>query len=262
VISSVPGTLVLGSYNNVISGTQFNGLSQGAAYGDDAQMATNYPLLRITNNATGHVRYIKTHDHSTMGVATGSMPVSTQADLSTLIETGTSTLQVVANGIASNGVTVQVTSTGNPFIYRRPRDQQLACYGISVAPNFPTNCTDISDYDDKQMCFAMSQNSQSPCGTIQDRNLQLACYGMSVAPNFPSNCRSITDPQLQNFCYGVSSSGSMSNCNNLTDNNARAMCQGISLHNSSFCSSITNSNDQLFCQGIATRSQTPCTLIQ
>lgn len=262
VITSAPGTLVLGSYNNVVAGTQFNGLSQGAAYGDDAQSATNFPLVRITNNATGHVRYARTHDHSTMGVATGSTPVSTQADLNTLIETGLSTLQVVANGIASNGVTVQVTSTGNPFMYRIPRDQQLACYGIAFAPNFPTNCTDISDPDDKQMCFGMSQNSQSPCTTIQDRNLQLACYGMSTAPNNPTNCRDITDPQLQNFCYGVSSSGQMSNCNNLTDNNARAMCQGISLHDSSFCSSITNSNDQLFCQGIATRSQTPCTSIQ
>lgn len=261
-VSSTPGTLFLGSYNNFISGTQFNGLSQGAAYGDDAQMATNYPLVRITNNATGHVRYIKTHDHSTMGVATGGAPVSTQADLSTQLETGISTLQVVANGIPSNGVTVQIASTGNPFIYRTPRDQQLACYGISVAPNFPTNCRDISDPDDRQMCYGLSQNSQSPCSTISDRNLQLACYGMSVAPNFPSNCRDITDPQLQNFCYGVSSSGSLSNCNNLTDANARAMCQGISQHNVSLCSSITNNNDRLFCQGIASRSQTPCTSIQ
>jgi hypothetical protein len=261
-VSSAPGTLFLGSYNNFISGTQFNGLSQGAAYGDDAQMATNYPLVRITNNATGHVRYIKTHDHSTMGVATGGAPVSTQADLSTQLETGISTLQVVANGIPSNGVTVQIASTGNPFIYRIPRDQQLACYGISVAPNFPTNCRDISDPDDRQMCYGLSQNSQSPCSTISDRNLQLACYGMSVAPNFPSNCRDITDPQLQNFCYGVSSSGTLSNCNNLTDANARAMCQGISQHNVSLCSSITNNNDRLFCQGIASRSQTPCTSIQ
>ncbi|MGE5323309.1 MAG: hypothetical protein ACM3SW_10625, partial [Actinomycetota bacterium] len=261
-ISSAPGAILLGSYNNLISGTQFNGLSQGGAYGDDVQMATNYPLVRITNNATGHVRYVKTHNHSTMAVATGSAPVSTLADISTLIETGLSTLQVVANGIASNGVTIQVTSTGNPFIYRAPRDQQLACYGISVAPNFPSNCRDISDPDDRQMCYGLSQNSQSPCTTIQDRNLQLACYGMSVAPNFPTNCHDISDPQLQNFCYGVSSSGSMSNCSNLTDANARAECQGISLHDASFCSSITNNNDRLFCQGIASRSQTPCTSIQ
>jgi hypothetical protein len=262
VISSAPATLLLGGYNNLISGTQFNGLSQGAAYGDDAQMATNYPLVRITNNGTGHVRYAKTHNHSTMGVATGSAPVSTQADLSTLLETGVSTLQVVANGIASNGVTVSVVSTGNPFMYRIPRDQQLACFGISVAPNFPTNCRDITDPDDKQMCFGLSQQSQTPCQTIQDRNLQLACFGMSVRPNFPTNCRDITDTDLRNFCYGVSSSGSMSNCNSVTDPGSRAMCVGISTHNVSACSSIINSNDRLFCQGIASGSQSPCTNIQ
>ncbi|MGH9566335.1 MAG: hypothetical protein ACRD4F_15235, partial [Candidatus Angelobacter sp.] len=263
VITSLPGTLVLGSYNNLISGRQFNGLSQGASYGDDAQMATNYPLVRITNNATGHVRYVKTHNHSTMAVATGSATVSTQADLSTLIETGLSTLQVVANGLISNGMTVQVASTGNPFIYRVPRDQQLACFGISVAPNFPTNCNDISDPDDKQMCSGLSNRSQTPCQTIQDPNLKLACFGMSVAPKFPTNCRDITDPQLQAFCYGVSSADSLSpNCNNLTDSNARAECLGIALHNPSSCSSITNSNDRLFCQGIATGSQTPCSSIQ
>ena len=56
-----------GSY--VISGHRFNGMSQGAAYGDDQQSATNYPLVRITNNATGHVFYSRTHDHSSMAVA-------------------------------------------------------------------------------------------------------------------------------------------------------------------------------------------------
>jgi hypothetical protein len=56
-----------GSY--VVSGHLFNGLSQGAAYGDDAQSATNYPLVRITNLGTGHVFYSRTHDHSSMAVA-------------------------------------------------------------------------------------------------------------------------------------------------------------------------------------------------
>lgn len=47
-ITSVPETLTEGqSYK--IYGTQFNGLTQGAAYGDDYQGATNYPLVRITN---------------------------------------------------------------------------------------------------------------------------------------------------------------------------------------------------------------------
>jgi hypothetical protein len=110
-ISSVASTLNVGSANNVITGTQFNGLSQGAMFGDDAQMATNYPLVRITNSSTGHVFYAKTHSHSTMGVATGSATVSTEFDVPSVIEVGASTLEVVANGIPSAPVSVTVTYT-------------------------------------------------------------------------------------------------------------------------------------------------------
>jgi hypothetical protein len=60
-----------GSY--VISGYRFNGMSQGDAYGDDAQSATNYPLVRITNLASGHVFYSRTHDHSSMAVASSAL---------------------------------------------------------------------------------------------------------------------------------------------------------------------------------------------
>ena len=33
-------------------GTKLNGISEGAAYGDDAQMDSNYPLVRLTDAAT------------------------------------------------------------------------------------------------------------------------------------------------------------------------------------------------------------------
>jgi hypothetical protein len=108
-VTSVASTLTVGSFNNVITGTQFNGLSQGAMFGDDAQMATNYPLVRITNSSTGHVFYAKTHNHSTMGVATGSATVSTEFDVPSTIEVGASTLVVVANGIPSATVSVSVS---------------------------------------------------------------------------------------------------------------------------------------------------------
>ena len=107
-IASVASTLTHGSANNPISGTQFNGLSQANAYGDDFQDATNYPLVRISNNATGHVFYCRTHGHSTMGVATGTRPVSTNFDVPAGTETGASTLVVVANGIPSAPVAVTI----------------------------------------------------------------------------------------------------------------------------------------------------------
>jgi hypothetical protein len=107
-ITTVATTLTHGSKNNKITGTQFNGLTQGAMYGDDAQMATNYPLVRITNTATGDVFYCRTHNHSTMSVATGSKHVLTAFDIPAGIETGASTLEVVANGIPSAAVSVTI----------------------------------------------------------------------------------------------------------------------------------------------------------
>src|SRR5262245_32684687 len=82
-------------------GTQFNGLSQAVMYGDDYHASTNYPLVRITNKATKHVFYARTHGHSTMAVATGSTPVSTEFDVPVAAEAGEGTLVVIANGIAS-----------------------------------------------------------------------------------------------------------------------------------------------------------------
>jgi hypothetical protein len=106
-ISDFPATVTRGSTYQ-ISGTQFNGLSQAAAFGDEDQTATNYPLVRITNTASGHVFYAKTHDHSTMGVATGSATVSTNFDVPSGMETGASSLVVVANGIPSTAVSITV----------------------------------------------------------------------------------------------------------------------------------------------------------
>jgi hypothetical protein len=106
-ISSVAATLSRGATYK-ITGTQFNGLSQANAFGDELQTATNYPLVRITNTASGHVIYARTHGHSTMGVATGSKVVATNFDVPATAETGASTLVVVANGIASTAVQVTV----------------------------------------------------------------------------------------------------------------------------------------------------------
>jgi hypothetical protein len=115
-ISASPATIVPGSTNNAVSGTLFNGLSQGGVYGDDTQSFTNYPLVRITNNASGHVFYARTHNHNRMGVeAVGSTEVtSTQFDAPANLETGACTLVVVANGIASQPAACTVAGNQAP----------------------------------------------------------------------------------------------------------------------------------------------------
>ena len=99
-ITDCPATVKPGQ-TYTLKGRQLNGLSQANSYGDDASMATNFPLVRITNNGTGHVFYCRTHDFSTMGVATGSVIQSTQFDVPGTMETGASKLCVVANGIVA-----------------------------------------------------------------------------------------------------------------------------------------------------------------
>ena len=90
-----------------LAGIRMGGMSQGAAYGDDVQGNTNFPLVRITNLRTGHVFYSRTHGFS---VAVASNEISwTQFDVPAGQEPGLSQLQVVASGIASDPVTILVT---------------------------------------------------------------------------------------------------------------------------------------------------------
>jgi hypothetical protein len=90
-----------------IAGTQFNGVSQGCYYGDDFASATNFPLVRFTNHATGHVFYARTHGFSYMGVQHPGI-VSTEVDIPAAMETGAASMQVIANGIASPAVLVTI----------------------------------------------------------------------------------------------------------------------------------------------------------
>jgi hypothetical protein len=105
-ITSLPSAVKRGQ-TYLVGGFNFNGFSQGAAYGDDAQAATNYPLVQLTNRVTGNVYYARTHDHSTMAVAS-SAPAWTNFDVPSGMETGLSNLVVICNGIASAPVTVNV----------------------------------------------------------------------------------------------------------------------------------------------------------
>jgi hypothetical protein len=90
-----------------LSGRQLAGLDQGAAYGDDAQDNTNFPLVRITNSATGTVTYARTSDWTSVSVAPGAWS-ATRFTLPPHTPAGKSTLVVVANGIASPPVTVTI----------------------------------------------------------------------------------------------------------------------------------------------------------
>ena len=91
-----------------LHGLQLNGLSQANAYGDDAQMATNYPLVQLLGPAGVGVVFCRTFDHSTMAVATGSTVHHTHFVVPPHLPHGHYELVVIANGIASEPVDVHV----------------------------------------------------------------------------------------------------------------------------------------------------------
>src|SRR4029079_10418085 len=103
----------LGGTTYRVTGTQLNGLNEGAYYGDDAQMSTNYPLLRFVSGG-GSMTYARTFNFSTLKVATGAAAVTAYFTLPSLAD-GTYSVQVVTNGIASAAKSLQI-QTGHLVI--------------------------------------------------------------------------------------------------------------------------------------------------
>jgi hypothetical protein len=116
VVTSVPESLVAGGTYQ-LSGRQLNGLSQGAAYGDDVQAATNYPIIEIVNDATGHVFFARIFGPSTMSVAPHTA-VTVNFTVPDTIEAGPSRLYAIANGISSVGTPVMAARG----LYAKPAD--------------------------------------------------------------------------------------------------------------------------------------------
>ena len=84
-------------------GTNLNGICEGAVYGDDAQMNSNYPLVKL-KDGTGNVHYLRTYNWSSTGVRTGAALVTTEFTNSAVLPAGNYSLSVVANGVSSSAV--------------------------------------------------------------------------------------------------------------------------------------------------------------
>jgi hypothetical protein len=123
-ITIYPNRLAAGTTYQLV-GLQLNGLSEGAAFGDDYQSSTDYPLVQITNNGTGAVAYARTWGMTNRSIAPDA-PSCTNFTLPAGIAAGASELRVIANGIASAPVAVTVGAGGS---------NQHACssYTLSLA---------------------------------------------------------------------------------------------------------------------------------
>jgi hypothetical protein len=86
-----------------LAGLRLNGISEGASYGDDAEMSSNYPLVQLTD-ADGNVTYARTFNWNPGVVQSGSTFVTTQFTLPAGIAPGDYQLRVSAAGILSDPV--------------------------------------------------------------------------------------------------------------------------------------------------------------
>jgi hypothetical protein len=100
-------TFTRGHSGYLVQGTLFYGVSNGAAYGDDAQMDSNYPLVRITNNASGHVCFARVYARSATA-ARFAIPGASPPAWENPCDTGASKMVVVVNGLASSPASVTV----------------------------------------------------------------------------------------------------------------------------------------------------------
>ncbi len=113
VISSITKNLD-GTYH--LEGKGLNGISEGAAYGDDLQMASNYPLVRLAHS-NGNTYYARTFNWSGTSVMTGNKVITTEYALPAALPGGSYSLVAVANGIASDpAAAASVASDPSPAI--------------------------------------------------------------------------------------------------------------------------------------------------
>ena len=91
-----------------LTGTLLTGITEGAAYGDDAQSATNYPLVRLSSGT--NVYYARTFNWNTTNVMTGSTPETTQFTLPLGLPAGTYSVVVTTNGNPSSAVSLTIPS--------------------------------------------------------------------------------------------------------------------------------------------------------
>lgn len=106
IVLSSPMKMTRGS-TYLLRGLHLAGNSQGAAYGDDVQANTNYPMVRVTMRSSGHVFYMRAHGLSDYRPQNPGL-VTINIDVPSNMEAGLGDMVAVTNGIRSISVAVNI----------------------------------------------------------------------------------------------------------------------------------------------------------
>jgi hypothetical protein len=101
----------------LMAGTQLNGISQGAEWGDDSESFSNYPLVQLLGVPFLGNPYLRTSGWSSTGVAEGNQPESVKFQLGDGIDV---LMHEIGDGIASPTIlNVQMSPTAHNITLRR-----------------------------------------------------------------------------------------------------------------------------------------------
>lgn len=131
-----------------IPGTGFNGISEGANLGHDWQMATNFPLVRLTQG--GNAYYARTSNWNRTGVAYGGLPDTGIFELPNGLPVGSFTLEVIANGIHSDPFNFTPCSSAS-LPTNAPNEEEIRVY-----PNPATDQTNIYFWNNQEQVYKIT----------------------------------------------------------------------------------------------------------
>ena len=152
---TISNITLTGSNTYGVNGTGFNGISEGSAFGDENQNASNYPLVRLTSGS--NVYYCRTYNWNSTGVQRGNAADSVTFSLPAGLSDGSYSLVVVANGIASdpmsfatgcqpptNLTALSLTSTSAVLSWDVPGGSSVASYKLSYKVGTASTFTTVT----------------------------------------------------------------------------------------------------------------------
>lgn len=105
------------------------------------------------------------------------------------------------------------TDSQQPCTSMTDRNLQLACYGMALAPSYPSNCRDITHAGLQDFCYSVSSwGSWASCSVVSDPAEKGLCQGLTYRD--ASFCAAIGNNNDRWFCYGTSSQ-TPAYCNNI-----------------------------------------------
>jgi len=194
-----------------IYGTGFNGITEGAAFGDDWQMSTNYPLVRLTSGT--NVYYAKTFNWNRIGaVQTDSLADTVQFTLPAGLPNGTYSLVLEANGNPSNALIITTPCSPCSTINITMSSTGVKCNGGSTGSATATPTNGVAPYtyawspSGGNAAIASNLSASTYTVTVHDAN---NCTGTaSVIVTQPATALGVATGSIINVLCKGSATGS------------------------------------------------------